>query len=116
MQYSRLRFLILPVLVVGALVFALPRTEIRNNGATSAESQPGQRSRILADETFDSYKACDAAARVAAQELIDSGVRTALASRNALAGSTVYKVYYPGATGRISCRDGRLVNEVIEQR
>jgi hypothetical protein len=48
--------------------------------------------------------------------LIDSGVRTALASRNALAGSTVYKVYYPGATGRISCRDGRLVNEVIEQR
>lgn len=120
MQYSRLRFLIIPVLVLGALIYALPKTENRTHGAPTIQSQSGQRSpaggRILADETFESYSACDAAARIAAQEMNDSGVRTALSSRNALAASTVYKVYYPDAAGQISCRHGRLVSEIFEQR
>ena len=120
MQYSRLRFLIIPVLALAALIYALPKTENRTHGASTTQSQSGQRShaggRILADETFESYSACDAAARIAAQELTDSGVRTALVSRNALAGSTVYKVYYPGTAGQISCRGGRLVSEIFEQR
>ncbi len=120
MQYSRLRFLIIPVLVLGALIYALPQTENRTDGGPAVQSQAGQRSpaggRILLDETFESYSACDAAARIAAQELNDSGVRTALASRNALAGSTVYKVYYPDAAGQISCRGGRLFSEIFEQR
>lgn len=120
MQYSRLRFLIIPVLVFGALIYALPKTEDRNQGTQSGQSQAGQRSpaggRIVLDETFESYSACDAAARVVAKELTGSGVRTALASRNALAGTTVYKVYYPDASGQLSCRQGRLVNEIVEQR
>ena len=120
MDNSRLRLLVLPALVVAALIYALPKTQNRNHVRAPAESSSGQFSTagggIPEDKTFESYGACDAAARAIAQELTDSGVRTALASRNSLAGSTVYKVYYPDATGQISCRDSRLVSEIIEQR
>jgi hypothetical protein len=117
MPNHRLRFLILPALALGALLYALPRTENRNS--TSATTEPvGDGSgagRILVEKTYESYAECDETAEAAAQELKGKGVRTALAARNAMAGSTLYKVYYPdGAVGRITCRGGRLVHEILE--
>ena len=120
MEISRLRFLVIPALAVGALLYSLPKTQNRNHGTAPTESQSGHHNTagggILVDKTFKSYGECDAAARAIVEEMNDRGVRTALASRNTFAGSTVYKVYYPDATGQISCLDRRLVNEIIGQR
>lgn len=116
MQDTRLWFIVLAAIAVWVFLKGVPNQDDPGRGPTATEPRPlrATESRILEDKTFESYAECDDAAAAAAQELKDQGLSVALASKNALAGSTIYKVYYRGATGQISCRGGRLVNEIFE--
>ena len=116
MPNQRLRFLVVPALALAALLYVLPHADNRDPGTASTAPGPsGSGSgRVLVEKSFDSFADCDETARAAALELKEKGVRTALAARNAMAGSTLYKVYYPdGAMGQITCRGGPLVHEIL---
>jgi hypothetical protein len=93
------------------------RTDDQDPGTTATE--PDQSSavegRILEDRTFETYAECNDAAKAAVEDLKEKGVSAALASQSPLVESTVYMVYYRGAKGQISCRGGRLVNEIIKE-
>lgn len=95
-----------------------PRMQDRGQGASTTESAPPKTKerRLLEDRTFGSYAECDDAAKLAVQEIKDQDVSVALSSKSVLTETTIYKVYYPDATGEISCRGERLVNEIIEEK
>ena len=115
MSNHRLRFLVLPALAAGAFLYVLPHGDRQASPTATTESAPQgpDSGRILVEKSFSSYSECDDTAKAAATELKEQGVRTALAARNAMAGSTLYKLYYPdGTTGQITCRGGELVHEI----
>ncbi len=116
MSNQRLRFLVIPALVLGALLYTIPRTDNRTPVIETPDSEltGGSTSQVLVEKTYDSYEACDETAKAAAQELKSKGVRSALAARNAMAGTTLYRLYYPdSSTGQITCTGGRLVHEIL---
>ena len=118
MRDPKLWFIVLAAAAVWVYLRQAPIGDHQDSGR--ADSSPRQTrvaaGRVLEDKTFESYAECDSAAALAVQDLKDQGVSVALASKSALAGSTVYKVYYEGATGQISCRGGRFLNEIIEEQ
>jgi hypothetical protein len=116
MSNNRLRFLVVPALVLGALLYAIPRTDSRGPATDTAEIgfTAGAASQVLVEKTYDSFQECDETAKAAAEELKSKGVRAALAARNAMAGKTLYRLYYPdSSTGQITCTGGRLVHEIL---
>jgi len=118
MRNTRLGFIALAVIAMWAYLHNAPKTDDQDRSTTLTEPrQPSAaEGRILEEKTFENYAECDRAATVAAQDLKDQGVGVALVSRGPLAESTVYKVYYRGGTGQISCRGGRLVNEIVKEK
>ncbi len=117
MRDPKLWFIVLAAAAVWVYLRQAPIGDHRDGGrADSSPHQTRAAGRVLEDKTFENYAECDSAAAVAVQDLKDKGVSVALASKGALAGSTVYKVYYEGATGQISCRGGRFLNEIIEEQ
>lgn len=117
MRDAKVWFMVLAAIAVWVLLQQAPGTAERDGGtATTEPRQSGAAiARVLEDRTFGSYSDCDHAAEVAVQDLKDKGVSVALASQSPMVESTVYKVYYRDATGQISCRGGRLVNEIVKQ-
>ncbi|KPK60223.1 MAG: hypothetical protein AMJ59_07200 [Gammaproteobacteria bacterium SG8_31] len=118
MRDTRLWIIVLAVIAVWAYLREAPKTDDRDRGATLIESRESgaSKGRILEEKTYENYAECDDAATVAAQDLKDQGASVALVSKGPLAESTIYKVYYREATGQISCRGGRFVNEIIDER
>jgi len=116
MQTPKLFLIVLMAIAMWAYLHDASKKNDPGRGAVSTEAgQPRMvKGQILEDRTFESYEACEEAAKAAVQDLKDKGVSAALASRTPLAESTVYMVYYRGARGQISCRGERLVNEILE--
>jgi len=114
------KLLLVVSMAVGVWVYlnGAPRTDDQKQPTTTAEPRrpAAATGRILEDKTFETYKECDTAAKAIVQELQDTGVSAALASQSPLVESTVYMVYYRGARGQISCRGGRLVNEILNEQ
>lgn len=118
MRNTRLWFIVLSAIAVWAFLQKAPKTEDRDRNTTTIEPvQPrAATGQILEDMAFENYSECVYAAEVAVQDLKDKGVSVALVSNSPLAERTVYKVYYREATGQISCRGGRLVNEIFKAK
>lgn len=116
MHTPKLFLVVLMAIAMWAYLHEASKKNDPGRSATSTEISEDRRvkGQILEDKTFETYKECDDAAKAAVQDLKDKGVSAALASRSPLAESTVYMVYYVGARGQISCRGGRLVNEILE--
>lgn len=116
MGNTRLWFFILAAIAVLVFFRMTPEREERSGDpALDEPRRPHTTTRIVADRAFGSYADCDDAAEAAVQDLKDEGISVALASRSVLTEITIYKVYYPGATGQVTCRGARLIHEITEQ-
>lgn len=118
MRDPKLWFIVLAAVAAWVYLRQAPIANYRDGSTTTAAPRQAREAtgRVLEDTTFENYAECDAAASLAVQDLKDKGVSVALASKSALAGSTVYKVYYQGATGQISCQGERFLNEIVEEQ
>lgn len=118
MLNPRLLLVILMAVAMWAYLNQTMKRDARERGSGTAElSQPDPvEPRILEEKTFASFRECAENAEAMVEELKDRGVSVALASHSPMVGSTVYMVYYPDSRGQISCRDGRLTNEILGER
>jgi len=113
MHTSKLLLVIVMAVAMWAYINEMRRTHDQAGSAATAEPHQATERQILEEQTFDSYEECNEAAKAAVQDLTDNGVSAALASQSPWAESTVYMVYYRDSRGQISCRGGRLVNEIL---
>lgn len=118
MHTPKLFLVVLMAIAMWAYLYEASRKNDPDRAAVTTELGQNRpvKGQILEDKTFETYQECEEAAKAAVQDLKDKGVSAALASRTPLAESTVYMVYYRGARGQISCRGGRLVNEIVEEQ